>query len=126
MASDNEMIAIVSKLNRLTQEGKLIWESRDVPKALTIATDDMIVSFYGATYKGRNLGIYDERYESYNSDFDRCFWSTRLVLAFFSKEWRKEWEFPQTPGVGELFQSVQYQVADIGGTISDFLEDEGA
>jgi hypothetical protein len=124
MATDQDVIAVVSKLNRLTQEEKLNWESREAPKALTTATDDRIVNFYGATYKKRNLGIYEERYQSYDPEFDRPYWAGRLVLALFSDDWRKEWEFPHAPGISELFQSVQYQVADIGGTMNDFLKDE--
>ena len=124
MPSDIEIIQVITKLNRLTQEKKLEWMRMDPPVSLLAGTDEKIFDFYRTKYKNRNIGLYEERFQSYDDDFShKTYWTQRLVLAFFSEDWEKEWEFPQSTGLSELLISVKYQVADVDSFIDEILKD---
>lgn len=124
MPTDREIIQVITKLNRLTQEGKLEWSRTKPPDSLTTGTDEQIFEFYCTTYKDRNIALYEERYQAYDDEyFHRSYWTSRLVLAFFSDDWEKEWEFPRSAGIFELLKSVQYQVADVDTFIDEILKD---
>jgi hypothetical protein len=126
MPTDKDTIQVITKLNRLTQEGKLKWERMQPPASLTSGTDSKVFDFYGTRYKGRNIGLYEERYQAFDDEyFHRSYWTDKEVLAFFSDEWQKEWEFPIGAGVLELLTSVKYQIAGVDSFISDLLEDGG-
>lgn len=121
MASKKDLTKVITKLNRLTQEDEITWQRIDPPKSLIAGTDDHIINFYSANYEGKNIGLYEERYQSYAPDFDRFYWTDRTVLALFSSEMDQEWAFPKLAGIHELKESVQYQVADVDDFVSDFL-----
>ena len=122
MATDKDIIKVISKLNRLTQEEKIEWDRMDPPDSLTAGTNDIIFKFYGSEYKGRNIGLYEERCRAFDESFDSSYWAQRLVLAFFSDDWVKEWEFPEKPGIGELLKSVEYQVVGVDTVIDEILK----
>lgn len=124
MSTDNEIIQVITKLNRLTQEGKIHWERMEPPAYLTTGTDVKILDFYGTEYKGRNIGIYEERYQDYDDVFGHgIYWTDRLVLAFFSEKWGQEWEFPKSTGIYELLTSIKYEVADVDTFMDEILKD---
>ncbi|MEW6586734.1 MAG: hypothetical protein AB1442_14150 [Nitrospirota bacterium] len=124
MANESKLIQFATKLNRLTQEGTIEWSRMDPPDSLTKATDDKIFHFFGARYKGRNLGLYEERYQTYG-DYDELIWTQRWVLAFFDDEWEEAWRFPSIQGIPELAESVMYNVADVDSIIDDLLSEGG-
>lgn len=122
MATDKQIISVISKLNRLTQEGKIEWERMHPPESLTIGTDDKIIDFFTSHYKDKNIGLYEERYQDYDPDYDRTYWTSVWELAFFSNEWEIDWVFPRKPGIFELLESVRYQVAGVDTIIDEFLD----
>lgn len=125
MAADKEIIKVVTKLNRLTQEDKIKWERKEPPSSLITATEATIFDFYATEYKGKNMGLFEERYQDWDEEFfQRTYWTDRIVLAFFSENWEKEWEFPKSTGVYALLASVRYQVAGVEEIINVFLEDD--
>ncbi|MCI0693302.1 hypothetical protein L0337_15020 [candidate division KSB1 bacterium] len=124
MDTNRKFISVISKLNRLTQEGELKWRRMDPPAGLTSATDDFVTAFYGTKYEGRNLGIYEVRYKAYDPDHDRVYWDNSAIVALFTENWQKEWEFPQVAGIWELMRSVEYQMANVDGFVSKILGDE--
>ena len=123
MASKKDLSKVITKLNRLTQEGKITWDRIDPPKGLITGTDDHIINFYTASYKSKNIGLYEERYQDYAPDYDTFYWTERTVLAFFSSDMVKAWAFPALAGVYELKESVEYQVSDVDVFVSEFLGD---
>lgn len=124
METNKKYIAVVSRLNRLTQEGTITWKSSKVPEGLTAGTNNIVNLFYSAQYEEKNIGIYEERYEAYDSDHDETYWTTRLVLAFFSNEWTEEWIFPPLSGILELLNSVKYQSSGVDDFFNKILQDE--
>lgn len=124
MAIENKITRVISKLNRLTQEGTLKWGKMDPPRNIASGSENIIASFYGTNYEGRNIGIYEERYRAYDSSSDEPYWTNQVTLAFFSNAWEEEWQFPKVHGLYELLESIQYQSSNVEGFIDSIL-DEG-
>jgi len=125
MAKEDKIMRAISKINRLTQEGEIKWtKAEEAPKCLTTGTDDKILNFYLTSYENRNLGIYEERYQAWDGYSERFSWEQRIVLAIFDSDWKqREWEFPQKPGLYDLYRSVEYQVADVDSFLGSLLSD---
>jgi hypothetical protein len=123
MDSNRKYVTAISKLNRLTQEGKIRWTRRSVPKGLTRGTEDYIDSFYSAKHKDKFLGVYELRYRTYDSESDSFFWTSQLVLALFTADWSKLWEFPPTSGTTELLRSIEYQVSGVEDFVDGLLSE---
>lgn len=121
MDINKKYVSVVSKLNRLTQEGEIKWRRRDPPEELTKGTDEIVFNFYFAIYEERTICIYEERSKVYSSDIDSFYWDSRVILALFTELWEKEWEFPQVSGLNELFQSILHQVAEVSSFIDIVL-----
>jgi hypothetical protein len=119
---NQKLIAMVSKLNRATQEGVLVWKRRSAPDSIVAGNDDHIANFYGATWRTRNFGLYEERYRSW-IDEDSFSWGSRLRLGLFDGSWELEYQFPGIAGIGELMESVQYQTAKVDQAVDTILND---
>lgn len=121
MDLNRKFISVVSRLNRLTQEGHLKWRRMDIPTNLTVGTDDVVTSFYGTKFEGHNVGIFEIRYKAYNPDLDKVYWTNNAAIALFTENWEKEWTFPYVAGIDELMRSVEYQNANVDTFISKLL-----
>ncbi len=121
MDTNRKFISVVSRLNRLTQEGELTWRRMDPPTDLTAGTGDVVTAFYGTKFEGRNLGIYEIRYKAWDPDRDTVFWANNAAVALFTDNWEKEWTFPYVAGIDELMRSVEYQNANVDTFISKLL-----
>ena len=117
----SKYVSVISKLNRLTQEGEITWRRKDPPEELTKGKDEIVVNFYFAIYEGRKICIYEERSKVYSPDIDSFYWDSRVILALFTEAWEKEWEFPEVSGLNELFQSILYQAAEVSSFIDKVL-----
>lgn len=117
-------VAVVAKLNRLTQEEELVWERMDIPTDLQTGSNDLISSFYGTNFHGRNIGIYEERYRDYIPDFDTFVWDSRIVLAFFTEDWQRELAFPGASGTIELMDAVRHQTAGVEEFLDEVLKED--
>ena len=131
-----KLVAVIAQLNRMTQEKLIKWKREDPPAQLS-SGGDVIYNFYVAEHEGHILGIYEKKYKP-NTLYEAAlsgspFHQTtdkEVVLAFFSRidnkdstqRLEKEWEFPQVTGLGSLFQSVVFQIADVGSFIDKILE----
>ena len=124
MGTDKKIISVISKLNRLTQEGKIEWKRIHPPENLTLGTDEKIVDFFATSYKDRKIGLYEERYQAYDGDYDQSYWTSRWILAFFSGSWDLDWVFPHKPGIFELLESVRYKITGVDEIIDEFLDDD--
>ena len=123
MTKTHDWVNVVSTLNLLTLEGKLTWERMDPPAAVAVGVNDRIFNFFGTRYRGRNIGIHEERYMTYNDDLDRYIWQNRIVLAFYTDQWDLQIEVPKTAGLGELFATVRRKEANVEKFVSELLSE---
>lgn len=125
MTPEDKVTSLIVKLNRLTSLGQLTWEVEDAPRTILRGTDDHIPLFMATTYKGQRFGLYQHRYQSYDGDHDRFYWSERLVLAILDPEDRMLWETPgQSSALFDLFETARKKVSNIDGLLDDLLADD--
>jgi hypothetical protein len=123
MATTHKWVAVISKLNELTHEKRLDWERMDPPNALVSGVNDRIFNFFGASYEGRKIGIWEERFQMYNSDLDNYYWQQREMLAVFSDAWDLQVHAPIVAGISQLFETVRNSEANLDEFFDDILKD---
>jgi hypothetical protein len=117
---------VAKRLLEHTTSRKLKWEQMEPPDAVAVGTDSKILTFFGTTFNGRHVGVYEERYRAYDVETDAQYWTTRHVMMFFDSGWEVGWEAPLTPGVSRLYDAIKYQKADVDAIMKDILsEDDG-
>lgn len=125
MTPDEKITTLLVKLNRLTSLEQIRWEVTDPPRAIARGTDDHIPLFLTTTYKAQRFALYQQRYQSFDGDRERFYWSERLVLAILDDEGRAIWEAPNQPSaLYDLFETARNKVANIDEVINDLLDDD--
>lgn len=125
MIPDDKITALIVKLNKLTSLEQLAWHVEDAPRSILRGTDDFVPLYMTAQYKGQRFGLYQHRYQSYDGDHDRFYWSERVVLVILDREDRVLWESPRSSSaLYDLFETVRKKVSDIDGILDDLLSDD--
>lgn len=125
MIPDDKITALIVKLNKLTSLGQLDWYVEDAPRSILRGTDDFVPLYMAASYKGQRFGLYQHRYQSYDGDRDRFYWSERVMLVILDPEDRVLWESPHaSSALYDLFETARKKVANIDGILDDLLSDD--
>lgn len=125
MNPDDKVIALLVKLNKLTALNKLHWEVEDPPRSIARGTDDFIPLFLTSTYKGQRFALFQQRYQSYDGDRDRFYWTERLILAILDQDNRVLWETPhQSSALYDLFDTVRKKVSNIDDVIDSLVNNK--
>jgi hypothetical protein len=122
MAEQDKFVALVARLNELTQEGKLKWSAVYNPEELGLGTDKKVKLVFQTFYKNKTLRIYHEDFKTWYEE-DRYVWASRIVLTFVDIGAQSIWEFPNVAGLGDLYESVRYQQAGVDEFINDVLSE---
>lgn len=126
MNSEERITTLIIKLNKLTSLGQIEWEVQDAPRAILRGTDDYIPLFMSTSYKGQKFGLFEHRYQAYDGEHERHYWTNKIVLAILDREDRALWEtLSQTPALFDLFETARKKVSNIDGLLDDLLEDDG-
>ena len=125
LESEDKITTLLVKLNRLTSMEKLRWHVEDAPRSLSRGTDDYIPIFMMARYKGQKFGLYQQRFQSYDGDRDRFYWSEREVLALIDIDDRVLWETSRNySALNDLFETAKRKVSNVDEMIDNLLEDD--
>ena len=125
LESEDKITALFVKLNRLTSMGKLQWNVEDAPRSLSRGTDDFIPIFMRARYKDQRFALYLQRYQSYDGERDRFYWSEREVLAIIDFDDRVLWQTSRNySALNDLFETAQRKVSNVDELINNLLEDD--
>jgi hypothetical protein len=123
--SDERMTALLVKLNKLTSMGKLVWHRATPPAAIARGADQHISTFATATYRDTRFGIFQQRYQSYDGERDRFYWSERVVLAILDAQGNVLWELANnSPALADLFDKVRSKVAGVDKILDALLSEE--
>lgn len=123
-SNENTTTRLVVTLNRLTSQDKIKWIQQSPVSIVLRGTDDAIPIYLATTYKGKHFALFQQRYQNYDGDHDRFYWSDRVVLALLDTFERSiVWE-TTTPyaALADLFETARHKVADIDGVLKDLLE----
>ena len=125
MISDDKVTALIVKLNKLTSLGQLKWNVEDAPRPILRGTDDYVPLYMTSRYKGQRFGLYQHRYQSYDGEHDRSYWSERVALAILDLQDRVLWECPHaSSALYDLFETARKQVSNIEEIVDDLLSDD--
>lgn len=139
---ESKWVDAVTKLIRLTQEGKLHWKS-DEPPYLLAGNDEnrRVFMVFKSEFKGRKLMVY-EQYQKESpssflgyqlrkevSDYYRHLfpeetaprWLASVKLDIIDKMGNSLWSVPQTASLTDLLSAVQYQVSGARALLNDIL-----
>lgn len=122
---DDTTTRLVVTLNRLTSQDKIKWTQQRPAPIVLRGTDDTIPSYLATHYKGNRFALFQQRYQNYDGEHDRFYWSDRVVLAILDAfEQAIIWE-TSTPHAAlyDLFETARHKVADIEGVLKDLLAD---
>jgi hypothetical protein len=119
---EHKLVALISVLTKATSEGSLVWELGNPPSSLVDGTDDIFPLYFEATYKNQRIALYEKRFQVFNVDEDRLFWTERKVLALLDRTHRSLWEYAeQSTALLNLFTIVRRSTAQIDKIIDQLL-----
>ena len=139
MAEDtNKWVDAVTKLTKLTQEGKVEWSSASCEGVLVSDESQQLESCFVGRYKDKKLRIYKKRFKVEDPNpwvtlmtgepFKRKypFWTAQVYLEIVDDYGNAAWTFPDVSALRDLLMAVKYQAAGVRELVSDLLKEEGA
>ncbi|GAB3467166.1 hypothetical protein GCM10027321_34300 [Massilia terrae] len=122
--ADDKTTTLIVKLNRLTSLGEINWRVEPPPRTIVRRIDDHIPVFLRTLYKDRQLGLFQQRYQTYDDERDRFYWSERVVLAILDSNDEVLLEIANnSSALNDLFDTVRRKVADVDSIIDDLISD---
>lgn len=123
--SDEKITTLLVKLNKLTSLGKISWTVEPPPRSIIRGTDNHVPIYMSAIYKGRVFGLFLQRYQSFDGDHERLYWSEQVVLAILDGEQNLLWEYAtNSSALYDLFETARRKVAGVDGIIDDLINDD--
>lgn len=122
MDNERKVTALIVKLNKLTQEGELKWETKNYEIQLG-STEELLNKVYQTKLKNKEIRIFRYRYKYY-TDEHVYHWASDCRLEFIDSDGTPEWTFPEESTIYDLYDSVRYQTAQIDNFLDNFLTDE--
>ncbi len=120
MNADDQIERFLMQLVRETSVGNIKWSLTEPHYFLNHATDDMVVSYFGAGYNDLEVGVYEARYK-YWRDEDEFYWSSEIrfsVVKYGSLmvDYRKP-----SAALSQLYEMAKYQVMDFDSLLKGSL-----
>lgn len=123
--SNDKSTSIIVKLNRLTSSGQIKWRFEEPPRQIFRGTDSFIPIFMTAVYKHQKFALYQNRFQSYDADRDRMYWTENIILAIIDDEDRVIWETNEYySALLDLFETARRKTANVDGIFDDILSDD--
>ena len=123
-AIDDKTTTLLVKLNRLTSLGNINWIAEPPPRVIVRRANGRIPLFLHTVYKGRQFGLFQQRYQSYDDERDRFYWGERTVLVILDKDDNVLWEIANnSSALLDLFETARRKVIDVDRIIDDLIND---
>ena len=119
--SDDKFEQAVFKIFRMTHLGELIWSRTTPPKNLRAGTDSVFPLYFEASYQGRRLALYQERYRFFVPEMETERWAERVCLAMLGSDGDVVYEFPLTRQVHDLIEAVRYKESNVEGLLDELI-----
>lgn len=125
MSFDDKIHNLIIKLNRLTSQEQIKWKIDDPPRSIIRGTDDHIPFFVHCEYMGKRFALYQIRYQLFDINIERTYWSENIVLAILDESDRVLWEERnQASLLFDLLETVRRKVSNIDVVLSELLREE--
>lgn len=121
--SDKNLLKTITKLNRDTKEGTVLWDSdRRAPSSLS-GGDNLLGNMYSTRVLGKNIRLYKYEYKDYYEE-ESFHWSTRFRLELVDHWGATTFIFPEDTSIYDLYNSVMYQTSNVKDFLDSYLTDE--
>lgn len=125
MSTETQISRLLSELTKQTATGQLSWTMRDVPDGLARGTDDFYPAYYETIFKGQRVGIAQRRYQSYDGEHDKLYWSEKIVLLFRDPIGRVTWETSSHYSALEnLLDSIRVQTSNLDTILNQLVGED--
>jgi hypothetical protein len=115
-------IKLVSKLNRETKEGQLIWQISRIQPSLNNG-ENVIDLIYYTEVNNKTLRLY--KYSTkYYMDEDTFEWTTSIRLEFVDRNWKSQYAFPEIAILSDLYETVRYKTSGLDDFLENYLDGE--
>lgn len=129
----NKWIDAVGKLLTLTQDGQLVWTTKEPPASFNSLPSRFVDVIYQTRYKDRYLRLYELHYKvekpvasiysaevrSFFDDKQYPYWIKTTTLELLDENGLSSWTFPNIEVIDHLLTAVKYQVTGV----KDFLDE---
>jgi hypothetical protein len=133
--SDSKFEQAVHKVFELTHLGEIVWTKKSPPKSLTMGTESAFPLYFEATYQGRQLALFEERFYQAHSDVAKAAarmfgesgrdgWREKAVLALLDDDGDVVYEFPSTRETQALLRTVCHKESKVENFIDELLNKE--
>lgn len=134
----SKWVDAITRLTKLTQEGKFEWTSARPGGVLVDDDSQQIESCFIGTYKNKKLRIYKKRFKVEEPNrgmmsglmFDPFhrkypYWTAQVYLEVIDEYGQSVWTFPDVSALRDLFAAVKYQASGVRDLLEDLLNEEG-
>lgn len=139
MAEDaNKWVDAVTKLTKLTHEGKIEWSTAPLGGVLIGDDSQQLESCFVGNHKGKKLRIYKKRFKVEDPNpmlslmtiepFRRKYpyWAAQIYLEIVDDYGNAAWTFPEVSALRDLFTAVKYQASGVKDLLDDLLREDEA
>jgi hypothetical protein len=138
MAKDaDKWVDAITRLTKLTQEGKLEWSTVSPGGVLVNDDSQQVESAFTAYHKDKRLRLYKKRFkvEDPNPLLTGMmvapfapkypYWAAQIYLELIDDYGQSLWTFPEVSALRDLLTSVKYQASGVKDLLDDLLKEEG-
>jgi hypothetical protein len=133
----SKWIDAVTRLTKLTQEGKLEWFSASSDGLLVNDDVQTIESVFTAKYRDKRLRLYKKRFKVEEPPYYAAvigtvgvrkypYWAAQVYLELIDAFGHVLWTFPEVSALRDLLAAVKYQVSGVKDLLDDLLKEEEA
>ncbi|MBN7768237.1 hypothetical protein [Pectobacterium brasiliense] len=115
------IISLITQLNRYTLSGSLNWNREEPPMNIKAGTDSYIPLFFSTMFQNSKIGVYEERYRNC-TDSEKQYWDNKIILCLVDIENNiSTWEYLENPSIlYNLFDSIKYKTSGISDILNKF------
>jgi|SRR6476620_5811634 hypothetical protein len=122
MASSNRWVSFVTKLNRLTQEGRIRWKWIGEQPDLLSSNFQQYGPAYVARLDDATVRIYKEKIRRM-TDVEEEYWDSTVVLEIRTDDGGTFIRVPKTPSLEDLYETVTYTESKVDEFLTKFLKE---
>lgn len=119
MSDDPRIVNMVARLIEETATGGLVWRIGDVPRTMTLGSNNVFTLFVETNFRGTRFAVYEMRSRHF-TDVDEYYWVDAVVFAVLDQQDRVLWQMTGTAEVYELFNDVRRRVAGVDKLLNYF------
>ena len=120
MLAGNKTDRFLDRLIQDTRSGKIVWHRASPPDLPRSGSEEYAGAIYLTTIKSQTFRLCPLRYRNYTDEVSFV-WIDTVVLELIDNHDLVVWQFPESPQIPQLLETVQYASSGIEQIIDDVL-----